>query len=130
MPINGGDRGCHYPSIRYAERLAEAGINASLASKGDSYDNALLESPVGLYNIGAIRAWGPWRNMDAVEHTTLECFDWFDHRGLLGLIADVPPAEFEQALIIVKLKPWQLCSQANLRHTWDASAQRCCTLVS
>ncbi len=95
--IHHSDRGCQYLSIRYTERLAEAGANASVGSVGDSYDNALAETINGLYKTEVIRRRGPWRHIDAVEYATLEWVDWFNHRRLLEPIGDVPPAELEQA---------------------------------
>jgi len=95
--VHHSDRGCQYLSIRYTERLAEAGVDASVGSVGDSYDNALAETINGLYKTEVIRHRGPWRNIDAVEYATLEWVDWFNHRRLLKPIGDVPPAELEQA---------------------------------
>jgi transposase InsO family protein len=95
--IHHSDRGCQYLSIRYTERLAEAGVDASVGSVGDSYDNALAETINGLYKTEVIRCRGPWRNIDAVEYATLEWVDWFNHRRLLEPIGDIPPAELEQA---------------------------------
>jgi len=95
--IHHSDRGCQYLSIRYTERLAEAGVNSSVGSVGDSYDNALAETINGLYKTEVIRRRGPWRHIDAVEYATLEWVDWFNHRRLLEPIGDVPPAELEQA---------------------------------
>jgi transposase InsO family protein len=95
--IHHSDRGSQYLSIRYSERLAEAGIEASVGSRGDSYDNALAESIIGLYKTEVIRRRGPWRNIESVEFTTLDWVDWFNNRRLLEPIGDVPPAEFEQA---------------------------------
>jgi transposase InsO family protein len=95
--IHHSDRGCQYLSIRHTERLAEAGVNASVGSVGDSYDNALAETINGLYKTEVIRRRGPWRHIDAVEYATLEWVDWFNHRRLLEPIGDVPPAELEQA---------------------------------
>ena len=82
-------------SIRYTERLAEAGIEPSVGSVGDSYDNALAETIIGLYKTEIIRQHGPWRNIEAVEFATLDWVDWFNHRRLLEPIGDVPPAEKE-----------------------------------
>ncbi len=79
------------------ERLAEAGIESSVGSVGDSYDNALAETIIGLYKTEVIRRRGPWRHIDAVEYATLEWVDWFNHRRLLEPIGYVPPAELEQA---------------------------------
>ena len=85
-----------YLSIRYTERLAEAGIEPSVGSVGDSYDNALAESIIGLYKTEVIRPRGPWRHLEAVEFATLEWVDWFNHRRLLEGIGYVPPAELEE----------------------------------
>ncbi len=95
--IHHSDRGVQYVSIRYTERLAEAGIEPSVGSVGDSYDNALAETIIGLYKTELIRQRGPWRNIDDVEYATLEWVDWFNHRRLFQPIGDVPPAELEQA---------------------------------
>ena len=93
--IHHSDRGVQYLSIRYTERLAEAGAVASVGSKGDSYDNALAETINGLYKTEVIRRRGPWRSIDDVEFATLEWVDWFNNRRLLEPIGDVPPTEFE-----------------------------------
>lgn len=93
--IHHSDRGSQYLSIRYSERLAEAGITASVGSVGDSYDNALAETINGLYKTEVIRKRGPWRNVDEVEYATLEWVDWFNNRRLLQPIGDIPPAEYE-----------------------------------
>ena len=82
-------------SIRYFERLAEIGAEPSVGSVGDSYDNALAETIIGLYKTEVIYHRGPWRNLEAVEYATLEWVDWFNHRRLLEPIGNVPPAEFE-----------------------------------
>jgi putative transposase len=84
-----------YLAIRYTERLAEAGAVTSVGSRGDSYDNALAETIIGLYKTELIRRRGPWKGMDEVEYATLEWVDWFNHRRLLKPIGHVPPAEFE-----------------------------------
>ena len=84
-----------YLSIRYSERLAEAGVEPSVGSKGDSYDNALAESIIGLYKTEVIHRRGPWRQLDEVEYATLEWVDWFNHRRLLTSIGNRPPAELE-----------------------------------
>ena len=84
-----------YVSIRYTERLAAAGIEPSVGSVGDSYDNALAESVIGLFKTEVIRRRGPWRNMDAVEFATLEWVDWFNERRLLEPVGNTPPAEAE-----------------------------------
>jgi putative transposase len=95
--IHHSDRGCQYLSIRYTGRLAEAGIEASVGSVGDSYDNALAETIIGLFKTEVIYARGPWRTLDAVEYATLEWVDWFNNRRLLESIGHVPPAEYELA---------------------------------
>lgn len=82
-------------SIRYAERLAEAGIEPSVSSVGDSYDNALAETINGLFKAEVIHRCGPWRSFDAVEYATLEWVDWFNNRRLLEPIGNNPPAEAE-----------------------------------
>ena len=84
-----------YLSIRYSTRLTEAGIEPSVGSVGDSYDNALAESVIGLYKTELVREKGPWRDRDQVEYATLEYVDWFNHRRLLEPIGDIPPAERE-----------------------------------
>jgi transposase InsO family protein len=93
--IHHSDRGVQYVSIRYTERLAEAGIEPSVGSVGDSYDNALAETIFGLYKTEVIRHNGPWRNIEEVEFATLEWVDWFNNRRLLEPIGDIPPVEFE-----------------------------------
>ena len=84
-----------YLSIRYTDRLTETGISPSVGSVGDSYDNALAESVIGLYKTELIHHRGPWRDLDQVEYATLEYVDWFNHRRLLEPIGDIPPAEKE-----------------------------------
>jgi putative transposase len=93
--VHHSDRGVQYLSIRYTERLAAAGLERSVGSVGDSYDNALAESVIGLYKTEVIRRRGPWRNIDGVEYATLEWVDWFNNRRLLEAIGYVPPVEFE-----------------------------------
>jgi len=101
-PLHGGglihhsDRGSQYVSIKYTERLADAGIEPSVGSVGDSYDNALAETINGLYKAEVIHRRGPWRSFEAVEFATLEWVDWFNNRRLLGPIGNVPPAEAER----------------------------------
>ncbi|MEL6736436.1 MAG: IS3 family transposase [Pseudomonadota bacterium] len=94
--IHHSDRGSQYVSIKYSERLAEAGIEPSVGSVGDSYDNALAETINGLYKAEVIHRCGPWRNFDAVEFATLEWVDWFNNRRLLEPIGNIPPAEAEE----------------------------------
>jgi len=94
--IHHSDRGVQYVSIRYTERLGEAGIEPSVGSRGDSYDNALAESIFGLFKAEVIWPNGPWKNLEEVEFATLEWVEWFNSRRLLEPIGYVPPAEFEQ----------------------------------
>ncbi len=94
--VHHSDRGSQYVSIRYSERLAEAGIEPSVGSVGDSYDNALAETINGLYKAEVIHRRGPWRSFEAVEFATLEWVDWFNHRRLMRPIGDIPPAEAEE----------------------------------
>jgi len=93
--IHHSDRGSQYVAIRYTERLLDAGIEPSVGSVGDSYDNALAETINGLFKTELIRRRGPWRNMEAVEFATLEWVDWFNNRRLLEPIGNIPPAEAE-----------------------------------
>jgi len=93
--VHHSDRGVQYVSIKYTERLAEAGIEPSVGSIGDSYDNALAETVIGLYKAEVIHRRGPWRNFEAVEFATLEWVDWFNNRRLLEPIGNIPPAEAE-----------------------------------
>ena len=102
-PISGGglvhhsDRGVQYVSIKYTERLAEAGLVPSVGSVGDSYDNALAETINGLYKAEVIHRRGPWRSLEAVEFATLEWVHWFNNRRLMEPIGHLPPAEAEAA---------------------------------
>ncbi|MFC5389763.1 IS3 family transposase [Brevundimonas bullata] len=93
--VHHSDRGSQYLSIRYTERLAEAGIEPSVGSVGDSYDNALAETINGLFKAEVIHRRGPWRSLEAVEYATLEWVDWFNNRRLLEPIGNIPPAEAE-----------------------------------
>jgi putative transposase len=93
--VHHSDRGVQYVSIKYTERLAEAGIEPSVGSIGDSYDNALAETIIGLFKTEVIHRRGSWRNAEAVEFATLEWVDWFDHRRLFEPIGSIPPAEAE-----------------------------------
>jgi transposase InsO family protein len=95
--VHHSDRGSQYVCIRYSERLAEAGIEPSVGSVGDSYDNALAETINGLYKAEVIHRRGPWRSLEAVEFATLEWVDWFNNRRLLEPIGNIPPAEAEDA---------------------------------
>ncbi|MER9001771.1 IS3 family transposase [Mesorhizobium australicum] len=94
--VHHSDRGSQYVSIRYTERLAEAGVEPSVGSVGDSYDNALAETINGLYKAEVIHRRGPWRSFEAVEFATLERVDWFNNRRLLEPIGNIPPAEAEE----------------------------------
>jgi transposase InsO family protein len=93
--IHHSDRGSQYVSIRYSERLAEAGIEPSVGSKGDSYDNALAETINGLYKAEMIHRRAPWKTKESVELATLEWVSWFNHHRLLEPIGYIPPAEAE-----------------------------------
>lgn len=93
--VHHSDRGVQYVSIRYTERLSEAGINPSVGSVGDSYDNALAETINGLYKAEVIHRLGPWRTIQAVEMATLTWVNWFNHQRLLEPIGNIPPAEAE-----------------------------------
>ena len=93
--IHHSDRGSQYLSIRYSERLDDAGIRPSVGSIGDSYDNAMAETIIGLYKTEVIERRGPWRHVHDVEYATLEWVDWYNNRRLLEPIGDVPPAEKE-----------------------------------
>ena len=95
--IHHSDRGSQYVSIKYTERLAEAGVVPSVGSVGDSYDNALAETINGLYKAEVIHRRGPWRSFEAVEYATLEWVNWFNTRRLLAPIGNIPPAEAEAA---------------------------------
>ena len=95
--VHHSDRGSQYLAIRYTERLADVGAVNSVGSRGDSYDNALAESEIGLYKAELINRRGPWRTMEEVELGTLEWVQWFNHRRLHSSIGDVPPIEFEAA---------------------------------
>jgi transposase InsO family protein len=102
-PFRGGglvhhsDRGSQYVAIKYTERLADFGIEPSVGSVGDSYDNALAETIIGLYKTEVIEPRGPWRSFEAVEYATAEWVEWFNNRRLFGPIGDIPPAEAEAA---------------------------------
>ena len=93
--IHHADRGSQYVSIRYTQRLAEAGVDRCVGSVGDSDDNALAETVIGLFKTEVIHRLAPWKSFAAVEHKTLEWVDWFNHQRLLEPIDDIPPAEAE-----------------------------------
>ena len=112
-PVQGGGLvhhrpGVQYVSIKYTERLADAGIEPSVGSIGDSYDNALAETINGLYKAEVIHRRGPWRTMETVEFATLEWVDWFNNRRLLEPIGNIPPAEAEQRYYAkLEQSPWR-----------------------
>lgn len=93
--IHHSDRGVQYLAIRYTERLAENGVVSSVGSRGDSYDNAMAESIIGLYKTELVRNRGPWRGLDDLELATLEWVDWFNHRRIFHELGRIPPAEYE-----------------------------------
>ena len=95
--VHHSDAGSQYTSIRYTDRLAEVGAAPSVGSVGDSYDNSLAESTIGLFKTELIRRHGPWRTLDQVELATLGYIDWFNHHRLHGQIGNLPPAELEAA---------------------------------
>lgn len=95
--VHHSDRGSQYIAIRYTERLTDAGAVTSVGSRGDSYDNALAESVIGLYKTELIRPRGPWKGIDDIEFATLEYVDWWNNRRLLEPFGDVSPAELEAA---------------------------------
>jgi putative transposase len=115
-PVSGGglvhhsDRGVQYVSIKYTERLAEAGLVPSVGSVGDSYDNALAESINALYKAEVIHRRGPWRSLEAVEFATLEWVDWFNNRRLLEPIGNIPPAEAEARYYAAQEEPAKLAA--------------------
>ena len=94
--VHHSDRGTQYLSMRYTDRLVDVGIELSVGSRGDAYDNALAETVIGLFKTEVIRRRGPWRSLEAVEFATLEWVDWFNHRRLLEPIGYLPPAEYEE----------------------------------
>jgi len=93
--VHHSDRGTQYLAMRYTDRLTDAGIEPSVGSRGDSYDNAMAESIIGLYKTEMIQRKGPWRHLEGVEFATLDWVDWFNTRRLLEPIGYVPPAEYE-----------------------------------
>src|SRR5919107_1772201 len=95
--VHHSDRGVQYVSMKYTQRLAEAGIEPSVGSVGDSYDNALAETVIGLFKTEVIHRCGPWRSFEAVEFPTLEWVDWYNTRGLPDPPGSIPPAEAEAA---------------------------------
>lgn len=94
--IHHSDRGVQYLAIRYTERLAQNGVVASVGSRGDSFDNAMAESIIGLYKTELVRNRGPWKGLDDLELATLEWVDWFNHRRIFHELGRIPPAEYEK----------------------------------
>ena len=127
--IHHSDRGSQYLSIRYTERLAEGGINASVGTTGDSYDNALAESIIGLYKTEVINHRGPWKGREAVEYATLEWVDWFNNCRLLEPIGNIPPAEKEKEYYQLEesnensLRRTRGDSMLNFSQGWDFCVQ-------
>lgn len=107
--VHHSDRGSQYVSIRYTERLAEAGFEPSVGSVGDSYDNALAETLIGLFKTQVIHRRGPRRSFESVEVATLEWVDWFNNRRRLQPIGNIPPAEAEAAYY-AKLEPMPIAA--------------------
>lgn len=93
--VHHSDRGVQYTAIRYTQRLVEAGIDPSVGSRGDSYDNALAESTIGLFKTELIKPRDPWCSVEQVEIATLEWIDWYNARRLHTALGDIPPTEFE-----------------------------------
>jgi len=121
------DRGIQYVSIRYPQRLAQAGIEPSVRSVGDSYDNALAETIIGLYNTELSHHRGPWRYLEQVDFATLEWVDWFNHRRLLEPLGYLPPAEFEQPVYQHHITPASrpVPNEPSLRNTRYNSSPPC-----
>ncbi len=103
--IHHSDRGTQYLSIRYTERLMEMGVEQSVGSKGDSYDNAMAESIIGLFKAEIIHRRGPWRNLDQVEYAVLEWIDWWNNRRILEPLDYLPPIEYEAAYYRAQASP-------------------------
>lgn len=124
--IHHSDRGSQYVAIRYTERLTDAGVEPSVGSVGDSYDNALAETINGLYKTEVIRRRGPWSTLEAVEFVTLEWVDWFNHRRLLEPIGNIPPPRPKLATMSKpSTSPWRRDSKPNgLRQTRRGSQRQ------
>ena len=123
--VHHSDRGVQYVSIRYTERLAEAGIEPSVGSVGDSYDNALAETINGLFKAEVIHRRGPPRHAEAVEFATLEWVDWFNHRRLLEPIGNIPPAEAE-ARYYKQLNDMAMVAESNKTASGKPDAVQSC----
>jgi transposase InsO family protein len=121
--VHHSDRGTQYLSMRYADRLTEAGIAPSVGSRGDSYDNAMAESIIGLYKTEVIQRKGPWRQLETVELATLTWVDWFNTRRLLEPIGYVPPAEYE-ATYYQQLAGGDARRHPHADHVMDGSAAK------
>lgn len=103
--LRGPIESAQYLAIRYTERLAQAGIEPSVGSRGDSYDNALAETVIGLYKTEVIRHAGPWRGLEDVEYATLEWVAWYNTQRLLEPLGYVPPAEYEAQYTLAQTTP-------------------------
>jgi transposase InsO family protein len=103
--VHHSDRGSQYLSIRYTERLAEAGLEASVGSKGDAYDNAMAESVIGLFKTEVIHHAGPWKGLDDVELATLEWVWWYNNHRLMEALGYLPPAEYEMQYALTQAAP-------------------------
>lgn len=106
--IHHSDRGSQYLSIRYTDRLCEEGITPSVGSVGDAYDNALAESVIGLFKTEVIHRKSPWKNLDAVEYSTLDWVSWFNNKRILEPIGNIPPAEYERMYYSGEASPAQV----------------------
>jgi putative transposase len=132
--VHHSDRGTQYLSMRYTDRLTEAGLEPSVGSRGDSYDNALAESVIGLFKTEVIQRKGPWRHLAAVEFATLDWVDWFNTRRLLEPIGYVPPAEYEaryseqlrRPAANDNVSPAAIEGDANAARTWRGVFPRSC----
>jgi transposase InsO family protein len=127
--VHHSDRGTQYLSMRYTDRLAEAGIEPSVGSRGDSYDNALAESIIGLFKTEVIQRKGPWRHLESVEFATLTCVDWFNTRRLLEPIGYVPPAEYEAQYYAQASKGALVGSHTPSNEVDDTAAERLLDLL-
>jgi putative transposase len=120
--VHHSDRGVQYLSIRYTERLAANGVVNSVGSRGDSYDNALAESMIGLYKTELVRNKGPWRGLDDLELATLEWVDWFNHRRLFEDHGRIPPSSKRTSTVTPSLPTWQRLKPPSLHETRGGSA--------
>jgi transposase InsO family protein len=97
--VHHSDRGSQYLAIRYTDRLLEAGIESSVGSRGDAYDNALAETINGLYKAEVIYHLGPWKGLEDVEFATLEWVAWYNSQRLMEPLGYLPPAEYEELFL-------------------------------